>query len=78
MTIFLFCIYISVGRGNSWKSTLVVLDAFSDYNKIFMHPDDHEKTAFITDRGWYRYKVMPFDKKAGATYQLLANKMFSE
>ncbi|XP_024014700.1 uncharacterized protein LOC112088542 [Eutrema salsugineum] len=29
---------------------LSFIDAFSGYNQIFMHPDDKEKTAFITDR----------------------------
>jgi ribonuclease HI len=56
---------------------LSFMDAFSDYNQILMHPEDREKTAFITDRGLYCYKVMPFGlKNAGATYQRLVNKMF--
>ncbi|XP_056866528.1 uncharacterized protein LOC130512491 [Raphanus sativus] len=47
--------------------------------EILMHPDDREKTAFITDRGTYCYKVMPFGlKNAGATYQRLVNRMFAE
>ena len=42
-----------------------------------MHPDNQEKTAFITERGIFCYKVMPFRlKNAGATYQRLVNKMF--
>jgi hypothetical protein len=42
-----------------------------------MHPKDQEKTTFITDRGLYCYKVMPFGlKNTGATYQQLMNKMF--
>ena len=58
---------------------LSFMDAFSGYNQILMHPDDQEKTAFITDRGTYCYKVMPFGlKNAGATYQRLVNEMFSE
>ncbi|XP_059428507.1 uncharacterized protein LOC132162267 [Corylus avellana] len=58
---------------------LSFMDAFSGYNQIFMHPSDQEKTAFITDRGLYCYKVMPFDlKNAGATYQRLVNRMFQE
>ncbi|XP_048604645.1 uncharacterized protein LOC125582147 [Brassica napus] len=49
---------------------LTFMDAFSGYNQILMHPDDHEKTTFITDRGTYCYKVMPFGlKNAGTTYQ---------
>jgi hypothetical protein len=56
---------------------LSFMDAFSGYNQILMHPRDREKTAFITDRGLYCYKVMPFGlKNAGATYQRLVNKMF--
>ena len=55
------------------------MDAFSGYNQIMMNPHDLEKTAFITDRGTYCYKVMPFGlKNAGATYQRLVNRMFSE
>ncbi|KFK44296.1 hypothetical protein AALP_AA1G239700 [Arabis alpina] len=58
---------------------LTFMDAFSGYNQILMHPEDREKTAFITDRGCYCYKVMPFGlKNAGATYQRLVNKMFQD
>ncbi|KAG7578456.1 Reverse transcriptase domain [Arabidopsis thaliana x Arabidopsis arenosa] len=58
---------------------LSFMDAFSGYNQILMHKDDQEKTSFITDRGTYCYKVMPFGlKNAGATYQRLVNKMFAE
>ena len=57
---------------------LSFMDAFSGYNQILMNPDDQEKTSFITKRGTYFYKVMPFGlKNAGATYQRLVNKMFS-
>ncbi|XP_048605535.1 uncharacterized protein LOC125583040 [Brassica napus] len=58
---------------------LTFMDAFSGYNQIMMHPDDREKTTFITERGTYCYKVMPFGlKNAGATYQRLVNKMFTD
>ena len=54
------------------------MDAFSGYNQILMHPEDQEKTFFVTERGIFCYKVMPFGlKNAGATYQRLVNKMFS-
>ncbi|XP_056849746.1 uncharacterized protein LOC130499575, partial [Raphanus sativus] len=57
---------------------LSFMDAFSGYNQIMMDPVDQEKTAFITERGTYCYKVMPFGlKNAGATYQRLVNKMFA-
>ncbi|XP_056697792.1 uncharacterized protein [Spinacia oleracea] len=56
---------------------LTFMDAFTGYNQILMHPDDQEKTVFITERETYCYKVMPFGlRNAGATYQRLVNKMF--
>ena len=54
---------------------LSFMDAFLGYNQILMHPDDQEKTAFITERGIFCYKVMRF---GGATYQRLVNKMFAD
>uniref|UniRef100_A0A2N9G172 Integrase catalytic domain-containing protein n=1 Tax=Fagus sylvatica TaxID=28930 RepID=A0A2N9G172_FAGSY len=56
---------------------LSFMDAFSGYNQIRMEEEDQEKTAFITSRGLFCYKAMPFGlKNAGATYQRLVNKMF--
>ncbi|KAF8053852.1 hypothetical protein N665_1370s0002 [Sinapis alba] len=58
---------------------LSFMDAFSGYSQIMMHPDDREKTSFITDRSTYCYRVMPFGhKNARATYQRLVNKMFAD
>ena len=58
---------------------LSFMDAFSGYNQIRMSPEDEENTSFITDRGIYCYKVMPFGlKNAGATYQRLVNKIFED
>jgi len=58
---------------------LSFMDAFSGYNQIHMDETDQEKTSFITDRGLYCYKIMPFGlKNAGATYQRLVNKMFQK
>ena len=55
------------------------MDAFSGYHQIKMHPPDVEKTSFITERGLYCYKVMPFGlKNAGATCQRLVNKMIKK
>uniref|UniRef100_A0A2N9FCU7 RNase H type-1 domain-containing protein n=1 Tax=Fagus sylvatica TaxID=28930 RepID=A0A2N9FCU7_FAGSY len=52
--------------------------AFQGYHQIAMNPVDEEKTAFITPRGIFCYKVMPFGlKNAGATYQRMITKMFS-
>ncbi|KAJ9538325.1 hypothetical protein OSB04_031058 [Centaurea solstitialis] len=58
---------------------LTFMDAYSGYNQILMHKDDQEKTAFMTDKGIYCYKVMPFGlKNAGSTYQRLVNRMFKD
>uniref|UniRef100_A0A2N9EZK9 Reverse transcriptase domain-containing protein n=1 Tax=Fagus sylvatica TaxID=28930 RepID=A0A2N9EZK9_FAGSY len=58
---------------------LTFMDAFSGYNQIVMDEDDKEKTSFITSRGLFCYKVMPFGlKNAGATYQRLMNRMFHD
>ena len=47
--------------------------------KIPMFHRDEEHTTFITDRGLYCYKVMPFGlKNVGATYPRLVNKIFAE
>uniref|UniRef100_A0A2N9IDL4 Uncharacterized protein n=1 Tax=Fagus sylvatica TaxID=28930 RepID=A0A2N9IDL4_FAGSY len=54
------------------------LDAFQGYHQIAMNLVDEEKTAFITPRGIFCYKVMPFGlKNAGDTYQRMITKMFS-
>ena len=58
---------------------LSFMDAYSGYNQIPMFHRDEEHTAFITDRGLYCYKVIPFGlKNASATYQRLVNKIFTE
>ena len=62
----------SIGHG-----MLSLLDAFSGYHQILMHPPDAKKTSFITLHGLFCYNVMPFGlKNAGATYQQLVTKMF--
>ena len=48
---------------------LTFLDALSGYNQILLHPDNQEKTSFITERGTYCYKVMSFGlNNAKATF----------
>jgi len=57
---------------------LIFLDAFSGYNQIKMHPMDEAKTAFMTERSCYCYRVIPFGlKNAGATYQRLMDKVLA-
>jgi hypothetical protein len=49
---------------------LCFLDRYSGYHQIALHPDDEDKTTFITPHDIYCYKVMTFGlKNAGATYQ---------
>ncbi|KAK0591663.1 hypothetical protein LWI29_005862 [Acer saccharum] len=58
---------------------LSFMDPYSGYNHIRMDEQDEPKTTFITDRGVYCYRVMPFRlKNAGATDQRLVNRMFKE
>ena len=53
--------------------------SFLDAFQIALRKEDQEKTAFITPRGVFCYKVMPFGlKNVGATYQRMVTKMFSE
>ncbi|XP_022888963.1 uncharacterized protein LOC111404382 [Olea europaea var. sylvestris] len=55
------------------------LDAFSGYHQILMAKEDQEKTSFMADSAIYCYRVMPFGlKNAGATYQRLINKVFTD
>ena len=55
------------------------MDAFSGYNQKVLDESDQEKTSFITSRGLFYYKVMPFGlKNARATYQRLMNRMFHD
>lgn len=54
----------------SGHQLLSFMDAYSGYNHIQIHPNDEEKTSFISNQGLYCYKVMPFGlKNTGATYQ---------
>ncbi|RDX73390.1 Retrovirus-related Pol polyprotein, partial [Mucuna pruriens] len=65
--------------GVSGYALLSFMDAYSSYNQIRMHPQDEEKTAFITESGAFCYRVMPFGlKNAGATYQRLMDRIFKE
>ena len=53
------------------------LDTFQGYHQILMNLSDQDKTAFITPRRAYCYKLMSFSlKNARATYQKMVTKMF--
>ena len=46
-----------------------MLDGFSGYNHILVHPNDQEKTTFTTPWGTFMYANMPFGlMNAGATF----------
>ena len=47
-----------------------MVDGFSEYNQIAMHPDDREKKSFTTPWGTFMYDKIPFVlMNAGATFQ---------
>lgn len=51
-------------------SIISLLDGFSGFNQILVHPDDQDKTAFTTPWGTFKYVKMSFGlKNAGVTFQ---------
>ena len=51
-------------------SRISLLDGFSSFNQILVHPDDQDKTSFTTPWGPFKYVKIPFGfKNAGATFQ---------
>jgi hypothetical protein len=55
------------------------LDLASEYWQIEIDKKDHEKTAFITDQGIYKFNVMSFGlTNALATFQRMINWVFTK
>ena len=53
----------------SGHQLLSFIDAFSEYNQIWMAPKDEEKTSFVTDQDLFCYKITSLGlKNASATY----------
>ena len=56
-----------------------MLDGFSRYNQVVVHPEDQEKTTFTTPRGTFMYAKMPFGlMNVGATFQRAMDIAFSK
>ncbi|XP_057443900.1 uncharacterized protein LOC130736063 [Lotus japonicus] len=49
--------------GASGNELLSLMDAYSEYHQIKMHPSDEDKTTFMTARVNYCYLTMPFGLK---------------
>jgi ribonuclease HI len=61
------------------SSLISLLDGFSGYNQVLVHPDDQEKTAFTTPWGTFMYVKMPFGlMNMGATFQRAMDIAFIE
>jgi hypothetical protein len=61
------------------SSRIYLLDGFSVYNQVLVHPDDQEKTTFTTPWGTFMYVKMPFGlMNAGATFQRAMDITFVE
>lgn len=56
-----------------------MLDGFSGYNQVVVHPEDQEKIAFTTPWGTFMYAKMPFGlMNVGATFQRAMDIAFLE
>ena len=56
-----------------------ILDGFSGYNQIRMHPEDQEKTTFVTEWGVFVAEVMVFGlKTAPAMFQRIITEIFHD
>ena len=59
-----------MGRSRSGHEVYCFLDGFNGYNQIRMHPDDHEKMAFMTEWEVFIAVVIMFRlKSASATFK---------
>jgi hypothetical protein len=51
------------------SSRISLLDGFSGYNQVLVHPNDQDKTAFTTPWGTFMYVKMPFGlMNTGSTF----------
>jgi hypothetical protein len=61
------------------SSRISLLDGFSGYNQVLVHPDDQDKTSFTTPWGTFMYVKIPFGlMNAGATFQRVMDIAFVE
>ncbi|XP_022871800.1 uncharacterized protein LOC111390913 [Olea europaea var. sylvestris] len=69
--------FLREAKYSKWVANSILVKKHNGDWMISMYGLDQEHTSFVTDRGLYCYRVMPFGlKNAGATYQRLVNSMF--
>src|SRR6218665_1532689 len=54
---------LDVLGGSSWYSTI---DLRSGYFQMALHPKDRHKTAFLTRKGSWQFRRLPFDAPSSA------------
>ena len=71
------CIQVHQRHSAAGHEMYSLMDGFSGYNQIKMHPNDEYKIAFITKCGAFVFIIMSFGLKNGPpAFSKMASKIF--